>query len=153
MKAWPRAGMALAVGLCALCSGTSWAGLGGGPANLGTVVSQSRADVMSSAGARYTDVQRDLDSGVTVHEYLDADGRVFAVSWAGPYMPNLKEILGAHFSELTAEVAQRKGGDRSRLTVNRSDVVIVSGGHMGAFEGRAWLPSRLPAGLDPRDIK
>jgi hypothetical protein len=153
MKAWPQVHRALAVALGVLCAGASWAGLGAGPANLGPVVAESRADVMSSVGARYTDVQRDLDSGVTVHEYLDANGQVFAVSWSGPYMPNLKEILGTHFSELTAEAAQRKGSDRSRLTVNRSDVVIVSSGHMGAFEGRAWLPSRLPAGLDPRAIK
>jgi hypothetical protein len=27
-------------------------------------------------------------------------------------------------------------------------VVVQSGGHMGAFEGRAWIPSRVPAGFD-----
>ena len=40
----------------------------------------------------------------------------------------------------------------SRLMVKDPGVVIVSEGHMGAFEGRAWVPSRLPAGFDVREM-
>jgi hypothetical protein len=37
--------------------------------------------------------------------------------------------------------------------VDTGEAVVVSEGHMGAFEGRAWLPARLPAGFDPREMK
>jgi len=76
---------------------------------------------------------------------------VFAVSWSGPFLPDLKEMLGAHFDTMVAAQRQRRGG-RSPIVVTRDDVVIISGGHVGAFEGKAWIPAKLPAGFKPADL-
>lgn len=127
----------------------SWAGLGAGPGHWPQQMGGANAGVVSNGAARYTIVQHPLDSGTTVQEFVDGSGVVFAVSWSGPFLPDLKELLGTHFD---AMAAQGPGAQHARLALKTADAVIVSTGRMGAFEGRAWLPARLPAGFDPRSI-
>ncbi|MGZ5194012.1 MAG: DUF2844 domain-containing protein [Ramlibacter sp.] len=141
-------GAVLAAGLS-----TGWAALGGKPAKFGPHVAASQSNAVSTGQAAYTESQKMLDSGTTVHEYVDAGGNVFAVSWSGPFLPDLKEILGEHFDVMTAQQRKQRAGGRSPLHIKQSDVVIDSEGHMGAFQGRAWLPAKLPAGFDPQAIK
>lgn len=144
---------ALVMALLIVSTASAWAGLGGTPANLGKDAVATKANKATTGLSTYTDVEKTLESGTTVHEYLDASGTVFAVSWSGPYLPDLKDILGTHFDTMVAQAGKRPGAGRSRLVVKQADVVIVSGGHMGAFEGKAWLPEKLPAGFKPGDIK
>jgi Protein of unknown function (DUF2844). len=125
----------------------SWAALGGAPARLQEHAVKATSGKVSTATGSYTVMQKELDSGTTVHEYLDSAGTVFAVSWSGPFLPDLKEILGPHFDTM-AQAGKRRDQQRSRLAVRRSDVVIISDGRMGAFEGRAWVPAKVPAGFD-----
>jgi hypothetical protein len=143
----------LAVVLVAAGMSTGWAALGGQPAKLGPHVAAARSQTTSTGQAAYTEARKTLDSGTTVHEYLDAQGNVFAVSWSGPFLPELKEILGEHFETLAAQQRIQRAGGRSPLHIKQPDVVIDSEGHMGAFQGRAWLPAQLPAGFDPQAIK
>jgi Protein of unknown function (DUF2844) len=144
----------LVVALLAACAATSgWAGLGSSLSNLGPRARSMGTQQVSTGLASYTQVQRKLDSGTEVHEYLDASGKVFAVSWSGPFLPDLKEILGVHFDTMVAQAGKRPAGARSPLVVKQDDVVVISDGHMGAFDGKAWLPRQLPAGFNPEDIK
>jgi hypothetical protein len=126
----------------------SWAALGSTPANLGP-----RVLVSVAPRANYNDIEKKLESGTVVHEYLDANSTVFAVSWSGPSLPDLKEILGSHFDAMVAHAGKAAKSGRSQLALRQSDLVIISGGHMGAFEGRAWLPAKLPAGFSPSDLR
>jgi hypothetical protein len=132
---------------------TSWAALGGRPAKLGPHVAAAKSQPASTGQAAYSESEKTLDSGTTVHEYLDAQGNVFAVSWSGPFLPDLKEILGEHFDTLAAQQRNQRAGGRSPLHIRQPGVVIDSEGHMGAFQGRAWVPAQLPAGFDPQAIK
>ena len=125
----------------------SWAALGGPPARLLQHAVKATSSKVSTATGSYTVMRKELDSGTTVQEYVDSAGTVFAVSWSGPFLPDLKEILGAHFDAMTAQAGKRRD-ERSRLSVRRSDVVIDSAGRMGAFEGRAWVPAKVPAGFE-----
>jgi hypothetical protein len=93
-----------------------------------------------------------LDNGTTVREYV-ANGVVFAVSWNGPFLPNLRDLLGSHFDTLTAETARHPKAGSGQVRIQRSDVTIESGGHMRAYEGRAWVNSLLPAGFNTGDIE
>jgi hypothetical protein len=138
--------------LLALCMSGSWAALGSGPAQFAANATATQTDTRSTGQAQYTDIRTTLASGTIVHEYADAAGTVFAVSWSGPFVPNLKQLLGPHFDLL----AKRNGAGHARhgqRMVDQPDVVVESGGHMGAFEGRAWLPARLPTGFDPKEIQ
>jgi hypothetical protein len=139
---------ALVAALLAMWMSVSWAGLGSTPANLG-----GRVLAGVAGRAPYTEIENKLESGTVVHEYVDANGTVFAVSWSGPFLPDLKEILDSHFDAMAAHAGKAAKAGRSQLELRRSDLVIVWGGHMGAFEGRAWLPPKLPAGFSPSDIK
>ena len=136
--------------ICALllACGLARAALGDRPGE-GPGAHPSQSVAATAAGAAYTDVTRTLPSGTTVHEYTDASGTVFAVAWSGPFKPDLKDLLGRHFEPFRKDSAERKGGAHARGKVRNGDLVVESGGHMGAFEGRAWLASKLPAGFDP----
>ncbi len=105
-----------------------------------------------------------LGSGTRITEYVAVSTRakadsasstepvVFALAWSGPFLPDLKVLLGAHFDSLAAESGTRSRAGQSGITVNQPEVVIRSGGRMRAFAGRAWLPTALPPGFDVHDL-
>ena len=127
---------------------TAFAGLGGAPSAPGPRILSSTSSPAVTPSSSYTDLKKTLDSGTELHEYVNSKGIVFAVSWQGPYMPDLKEMLGSRFQDLLDHVRTQSGGARSQVRLQRDDLVIFSGGRPGAFEGRAWIPALLPAGFD-----
>jgi hypothetical protein len=142
---------AMSMGLL-LAAGAAMAGLDDAPTR-GDGATVETTQAATAAGVAYAVLHRTLRSGVAVDEYVDAGGKVFALAWSGPFKPNLKRLLGRHFEAFRDRGAARHGGPRSRLAVDTGEAVVVSEGHMGAFEGRAWLPSRLPAGFDPQGMQ
>lgn len=107
----------------------------------------------SASSVNYTVNSSVLANGTTVREYVGADGLVFAVSWNGPFQPDLRTLLGDHFATMTAEAARRPRAGHSQLHIERPEVTIESTGHMRAYEGRAWINARLPAGFSTQDIE
>ncbi|MBS0344737.1 MAG: DUF2844 domain-containing protein, partial [Proteobacteria bacterium] len=106
-----------------------------------------------TAGAAYTVHAMTMPSGTVVREFVSsATGQVFAVSWQGPFMPDLQQLLGDHFATL-ADATGKARISRSNALVNRPDVVIHSSGHMRAFAGKAYLPGQLPAGVSIEDVR
>jgi hypothetical protein len=139
-----------------LCSAAAFAALGGAPSTpVPRVLSSSTATAASApaSASAFSESNRTLESGTEVHEWVNAAGIVFAISWSGPFLPDLREQLGTHFQALTDSQQRNNPGSRSRVSVQQADLVIFSGGRMGAFEGRAWIPSLLPAGFDTAAIK
>ncbi|KQN75410.1 hypothetical protein ASF04_04865 [Duganella sp. Leaf61] len=135
----------------------AYAALGSAPSDFGgTPVRAARslaAAGNSNANAVYTVSQSTLDSGTIVREYTDAAGKVFAVSWTGPTLPDLRTLLGSKFTALTDATGRRTQAGHSQLALNQSDVVIVSNGHMRSFAGHAFIPSAVPAGFDTTTIE
>lgn len=140
----------------------AWAALGSAPSDFGNSATQTRQAARSLAAstaattasaAVYTVNQSTLDSGTVVREYMDANNVVFAVSWKGPTLPDLRTLLGDKFTVMTGNAAKRPKAGHSQLAVDQSDVVIVSNGHMRAYAGQAWIPSALPAGFDTSTIE
>ncbi len=94
----------------------------------------------------YTVHEITSDDGTLIREYVTPAGKVFGVSWRGPTIPDLTQLLGAYNTEFqTAMHAKR--GRRSSAAVHNSDLVVESSGHMRAFHGRAYLNSMLPGGV------
>ncbi|CAE6771019.1 DUF2844 domain-containing protein [Paraburkholderia haematera] len=177
-----RAGFVMALALPSLSAVQSaYAGLGGAPmtppadasvssrtVQPGTGSATAAQSVMrsassaasstssTSASASYTVRETTLGNGTVVREYLAADGSVFGIAWRGPQMPDLNDLLGSYFPQYVAGVkAVRavRGGARGPVAVDQSSLVVRSGGHMGAFNGQAWLPLALPAGVSGSDIQ
>ena len=110
----------------------------------------------SATSASYTVQETTLANGTVIREYVSSDGTVFGIAWNGPLMPNLSELLGSYFPQYVAAVTsarQARGGGHGPGVIRDSGLVVLSGGHMGAFSGHAYLPQALPAGVSGTDIQ
>jgi hypothetical protein len=151
--------LALAGLVAALAAPPCLASLGRAPSTFAgaTTAHQARALAAASGnagtGAGYGVNTTTLANGTTVREYVGADGIVFAVAWHGPFLPDLRELLGQHFATLTNESARHPKAGHNGVHVATTDVTIESTGHMRAYAGRAWVGSLLPAGFDTDAIQ
>ena len=111
---------------------------------------QAKVDV--SAGFRFDVHRLQLPSGIAVKEYVSPAGMVFGLSWQGPDMPDLQQLLGRYFDTYVAALQRQEGASGPR-TVEQSGLVVQSGGHMRAFFGRAYIPLMLPNGVSAKEIQ
>jgi hypothetical protein len=90
-----------------------------------------------------------------VREYVSPAQLVFGVTWRGQFVPDLSQLLGAHFPQYTAVVKAQKATyvGRRPLNIQQPGLVVQTGGHMGAFFGRAYVPGMLPQGVTAEDIQ
>lgn len=94
-------------------------------------------------------------NGGSVHELTNADGAVFAITWSGPGKPDLRSLLGRYFATFQAASGGTGRSIRSLRRpprVNQPDLRIQAGGHMGWFQGMAFIPSLAPSGFSAGDI-
>jgi len=111
---------------------------------------------VSSAEVPYVVNETTLIGGTVVREYLARSGTVFAVVWHGPQMAPLNTLLGSYFpSYLQAVIPMHaaQGGGHGPATVQQPGLIVQTGGHMGNFTGRAYLPGSLPQGTSPDDLQ
>jgi hypothetical protein len=106
---------------------------------------------ISQAGG-YTVHELQLAGGTVVREYLAPNQQVFAVSWTGPSIPDLQQLLGVHYARYQA-AAQASGRSRRGISVQEPGLVVRAAGHSRAFHGVAYLPSAMPAGFDASQIQ
>ena len=139
--------------LTGLACASAHASLGGAPSDFGPTAARARQLAGALPGASpantpapFTITETTLDSGTVVREYVGPGGKVFGVSWNGPFLPDLRTLLGERFADLKAAAGDKTRG-RGQIQVNQGDLVIESNGHMRAWSGRAWLNSALPAGV------
>ena len=127
-------------------TGASPAALGGPPETFDT-------QAVSQRMTNYVVRETTLATGTRVREFVSGSGVVFAVAWDGPFLPDLKALLGKYFANMLAESGRTPKAGRSRIAMSGSEVVINSGGHMRAFEGSAWLPAEFPPGFTADDVR
>jgi hypothetical protein len=88
-----------------------------------------------------------LPSGTLVHEYL-RNGKVFAVAWGGPALPDLRRLLGAYFEPYVRSPQGLNTGHHHLRVVSTPEWVVQSAGHAQAFIGRAWISAEIPSRFD-----
>jgi hypothetical protein len=111
-----------------------------------------KASLRVTSAATYTTHELTLPTGTIVREYLSAGGTVFAVSWRGPFKPDLPALLGKYF-DTYASAPRSAGSSRSRLAIDQGNLVVRAGGHQRAFVGLAYVPQLMPQGLSATDLK
>ena len=136
----------------ALWSAAASATLGEPESSLTAETQLNRASIKQSDYGSYRVHEMQLPSGTVLREYAGPDGKIFAVTWNGPFIPNLKQTLGNYFAEFSAE-APAAHGTRKHLEVRQADLVVESGGHMRAHHGRAYLPQAIPSGVSVGDLQ
>ena len=129
--------------------------LGGPVATIAVDADQMTARTAAVPMGSYTrhDLIRVNDG--SVREFVNADGQVFAVTWNGPGKPDLRTLLGPSFATLQADGAasgQAMHALRRPPQVNRPDLQIQTGGHMGWFHGVALIPSLAPPDFVRADL-
>ena len=128
-------------------------------AALGEDVSSVQADVARMKGAlRVTSTtafavhEITTSDGTAVREYLSPAGTVFAVAWSGPFMPNLREMLGTYYTQYEQAASAPHYGHR-HMAVEEPGLIVQSSGRLRAFSGRAWVPALLPPSFSVDEIK
>ncbi|HEY2685046.1 MAG TPA: DUF2844 domain-containing protein [Steroidobacteraceae bacterium] len=156
MKATPSI-VALALGfltLGPLCAGPAQAALSGDTASVHDDEIELRGTV--TAVAHFAGFERrtlSTDTGLVINEFLTPAGTVFALSWSGPVLPDLRALLGRHYSTYVAALGQfAQPGLKRSLRISTADFVMESAGHLRAFVGHAYVPSLLPGGVPLRDL-
>ncbi|MGH8336733.1 MAG: DUF2844 domain-containing protein [Gammaproteobacteria bacterium] len=149
VKSYALAGATLIAALSPCIVG---AALGQPEASVQADVARLRGSSKVTEHADYRVHEIQLPSGTSVREFVGPDGRVFAVAWNGPTVPNLRQALGQYFDNYIA-VAKAKHPGHHRLQIQQSDLVVQASGHMRSFSGRAYLPQAVPAGVSIGDLR
>ena len=111
-----------------------------------------KAQLRTTSVAGYTVHEIRTPNGTAVREYVAPSGKVFAVAWDGPVLPDFRQTLGRYFDEYHSSASSPRVGRRS-LVMEHDDLVVHSFGRMRAFYGNAYVLSLLPPNFSAADIK
>jgi len=147
-------GMAIALMLMAVTS-PAFAELGGTVNSIQADQSRMQAVVQVDEVGAYSVYEMQLSTGTVIREYVSLEGRVFGVAWQGPFIPDLKLLLGTYFEHYSRSArAQRMSNvGRQPLHIKESGLVVETSGHMRAYWGRAFDPGLLPRGVGMNEIR
>jgi hypothetical protein len=90
--------------------------------------------------------------GTVVRQYTSPAGLVFGVSWRGPFVPDLAQLLGSYFEDFSRAVrsAVRRRGP---LAVRTGRLVVETGGHMRDLNGLVYLRDALPPTVSEQALR
>jgi len=133
---------AAVVGLLLLCAAPAWATLGQSADSV-EADRQAMQGKVEHVALPYYSIHQITWGGLKVKEFVSPQGKVFGISWQGPTMPNLAQLLGEYYQDFQRS-AQGRPRRRGPIAVHVGDLVVESGGHLRAFSGRAYVTSLVP---------
>ncbi len=77
-------------------------------------------------------------------------GKVFAVTWRGPFAPNLQQLFGSYYEQFQAAAQsgrQSRSSTHRMLSIAQPDFVVHELGRMRSYQGKAYVPSLIPEGV------
>ena len=94
-------------------------------------------------------------TGTAIREYVSPSGIVFAVAWTGPWMPDLRQLLGAYFDRYQRGVAAARRARRGRgaTAVDDGEIVVRVMGHPRSFTGVVTATRLVPRGVSADAIR
>jgi hypothetical protein len=141
--------------LLSLAGSPAFATLGGDPTSVELDRSHMKGAVRVKAGAAgssYSVHEITTATGMTVREYVSADGKVFGFSWHGNTLPDLRQLLGPYYDQF-AQAARGPHYNHHYLGVELPGLKVYSGARSRAYYGRAWDPSLIPQNVSTDEIK
>ncbi|WP_023842560.1 MULTISPECIES: DUF2844 domain-containing protein [Burkholderia] len=147
---------AISAGMAALAfSMSAYAALGGNAATASADAAAMNGALTTTQKAGYSIDQFTTPANTRVREYIAPNGIVFGVTWKGPQLPDLSQLLGAYSASIKNQVtvSRRLGVGISAASVQADGAEMFSAGHMGHFRGRAYLPASVPAGVTEKIIR
>ena len=132
----------------------AWAGLGDTVDSVPDDAMHMKGTLRSVALQGYTVHEIQALTGHVMQEYASAEGKIFAVSWKGPTIPDLRQLLGeTYFAKFQQAAAERKRRGHGPVLIETPEFVFRQAGHMRDFHGYAYLPPSLPPGVDASAIR
>jgi hypothetical protein len=130
----------------------AWAVLGEHEGSVTSDQRYLRGEIRAIARDGYSLQQITAKDGAVVNEYVSPAGLVFGISWQGPTMPNLQQLLGSYFAQFQ-QAPRSRARRRGPLVVRTDRLVLESGGHMRSFHGRAYVPGLLPYNISAEVVR
>src|SRR5437879_6512557 len=116
----------LAVALL-ISSASCFAALGSDVNSVAADQAHMRAQRRVTQAAAYSLHEMQDENGITVREYVSAQGKVFGVAWQGPSRPDLSQVLGSYYEQFRANAPTRRV--HGPITIQVQGFVLQSGGH------------------------
>ena len=135
-----------------LGSAPAWAVLGEYESSVTLDQQHLRGQHQAITRQGYTVHQITSGDRTVVKEYVSPAGLVFGISWQGPTLPNLEQLMGSYYAQVQ-QAAQSRTRRRGPLVVRTDKLVVESGGHMRFFHGRAYVPSLLPKNVSGEVVR
>jgi len=132
-------------------SGAALAALGGDAGSVERDRASMKGVARVTPAVEYSVHEIQTPDGAVVHEYVSAQGKVFAVSWRGPGLPDLPQLLGGYSQQLQ-QAAAHPHYNHHRLNIDTPEVRMQSGGHLRTRYGRAWVPALVPQNFSLKDL-
>jgi hypothetical protein len=104
-------------------------------------------------GAQYTVHELQLPSGTVVREYVNTDGRVFAVAWRGSRLPDLKQIFGEDNLQAFLSAPPEQHTRHKSREVREPGLVARSSGSGRFFTGFAYIPTLTPHTVREEELR
>jgi hypothetical protein len=139
--------------VAATLAAPAFAALGGDATSVQADLVRMKGALRITSSAAFTVHEITTANGTVVREYVSAGDKVFAVSWRGPAIPDLRQMLGDYYGQLTQAASAARTGSHGHFAIEQPGLVVQSSGHMRAFFGRAWAPDLLPQHFSVGDIK
>src|SRR6266404_4959498 len=92
------------------------------------------------------------ESGATVREYVTSAGTVFALTWNGTQVPDLKLLLSTYYDRyITAAQAHRTG--HHVLSIATPELVMTVVKFQRKSSGQVYVPSLMPSGVTRQELR
>ena len=120
--------------------------------NLASITQEQKtfgSTLTTSPQSTYTIYIQNISPDLVIKEYVSNSGNIFGVSWKGSTLPDFQVLLGNYYSNYLSALQQNP---RSVFLQN-DNLVLESGGMMGGYIGRAYLPKQVPVGIAPASIQ
>lgn len=141
--------------LALLLPATAFAGLGDDATSISLDQVHFMGSLQITQSPSFAVHEIHAQTGSVIREYVSPSGKVFAVAWHGPWVPDMQQLLGSYLEQYMkaaqAQATSRPG--RHPLQIVQPDFVFQQGGHMRSITGRAYLPQMLPAGVQAEAIQ
>lgn len=90
--------------------------------------------------------------GGRVREYASRDGTVFAVTFSGRTMPDLRALLGSQYPDYIAATSALRMNHKV-LAINGPGLVMEVVKAPRSITGSAHVPALLPSGVSARELR
>lgn len=91
--------------------------------------------------------------GMRVRQYVErSSGKVFAVTWEGPRAPDIGRLLGDSADKYAAAVRAHRGSHHV-LSIDDPDLSLTVLRLPRGWQGQAYLPAAVPAGMARNEIR